>query len=55
MHPTTVCKVPPENELIIFDRSYFASLLMESAKKDYQAVSELSKMCIIRYVPYTLF
>lgn len=47
-HPTTVCKVPPENELIIFDDSSFASLLTESAKKDYQSVFELSKMCTIR-------
>ena len=53
-HPTTVCKVPPENELIIFDDSSFASLLTESAKKDYQSVFELSKMCTIRYM-FTLF
>ena len=46
--PTTVCKVPSESELVIFDESSFADFLRESAKKDYQSVFELSKMCTIR-------
>ena len=46
--PTTVCKVRPDHEFVIFDNSSFAKLLTESAKKDYQSVFELSKMCTIR-------
>lgn len=46
--PTTVCKVPAEHEMVIFNKSEFARLLTESANKDYESVFELLKMCTIR-------
>ena len=47
-HPSTVCKLPPGCSLRIFNNLYFAQILNESINKGYDAVYELSKMCIIK-------
>lgn len=47
-HHTTVCKIPPNCSLKIFNNQEFAALLSQSVNHGYEAVFELSKMCIIR-------
>ena len=45
----TVCKLPTEHEMVIFDDTAFAQMLMsESGPKDYQSAVNFSKMCTIR-------
>ena len=48
LHANTVCKVPKDASLCIFDNILFARLLGESVEKDYQSVFELTKMGTIR-------
>ncbi|BFZ09566.1 hypothetical protein BsWGS_12605 [Bradybaena similaris] len=47
-HPTTVCKILPNHSLKIFNNEEFASLLRQSINHGFEAVYELSKMCVIR-------
>ncbi|CAK9289923.1 unnamed protein product [Gordionus sp. m RMFG-2023] len=47
-HPSTVCKIPPGHTLKIFDNAHFARALGECVTLGYEAVYELTKMCVIR-------
>lgn len=47
-HPTTVCKIPSNCTLKIFNNQEFASLLAQAVNQGYESVFELVKMCTIR-------
>ncbi|CAF0858820.1 unnamed protein product [Brachionus calyciflorus] len=47
-HPNTVCKLPSGFSLRIFQSKIFAQLLNESIKTGYEAVYDLSNMCVIK-------
>ncbi|XP_043462266.1 mothers against decapentaplegic homolog 9-like [Leptopilina heterotoma] len=47
-HLSTVCKIPPKCSLKIFSNQEFWSLLQETVNRGYEAVYELTTMCLIR-------
>ncbi len=47
-HPNTVCKLLPGFHLKIFQSKLFAELLKESVDRGYDAVYDLSNMCVIK-------
>jgi hypothetical protein len=47
-HPNTVCKLLAGYSLRIFQAKLFAELLNESIKHGYDAVYDLSNMCVIK-------
>lgn len=47
-HPSTVCKIPPGNSLIIFNNFSFSKLLGEAVGHGFEVVYDLTKMCTMR-------
>lgn len=47
-HPSTVCKIPPGNSLIIFNNQSFSKLLCEAVRHGFEVVYDLTKMCTLR-------
>jgi hypothetical protein len=47
-HPATVFKVAPQCNLKIFSHSDFANLLVKTVPDGYNAVSQLTNMCMVR-------
>lgn len=47
-HLSTVCKIPPDSSLIIFNNMSFSALLGEAVGHGFEVVYDLTKMCTIR-------
>jgi hypothetical protein len=47
-HPATVCKIPPNVRLKIFDSEDFTRVLTSAVNESYESAYNLRKMCIIR-------
>uniref|UniRef100_A0A914XPS3 Mothers against decapentaplegic homolog n=1 Tax=Plectus sambesii TaxID=2011161 RepID=A0A914XPS3_9BILA len=47
-HPTTVCKIPCGQQLVIFDGDAFSDQLRKSVGMGFNQVYELTRMCTIR-------
>ncbi|NXG20265.1 SMAD1 protein, partial [Grallaria varia] len=47
-HPSTVCKIPSGRSLKIFNNLEFSRFLSQSVNHGFEAVYELTKMCILR-------
>ncbi|CAF2066243.1 unnamed protein product [Rotaria magnacalcarata] len=47
-HPATVCKIPSNVRLQIFDNDEFTQILASAIHEGYESVYNLTKMCIIR-------
>jgi hypothetical protein len=47
-HPATVCKIPSNVRLKIFDSDDFTEVLTSAVNEGYESVYHLQKMCIIR-------
>ncbi|CAF0955720.1 unnamed protein product [Adineta ricciae] len=47
-HPATVCKIPPNVRLKIFDSDDFTQVLASAVNEGYKSVYQLMRMCIIR-------
>ncbi|CAF1394594.1 unnamed protein product [Rotaria sp. Silwood1] len=47
-HPATVCKIPPNVRLQIFDSDEFTQILASAIHEGYESVYNLRNMCILR-------